>query len=577
MSRDTYGSIHANDNSRVHLGDVNYYGNQERLRYVPGAAFNAYGLDHHSCHPATRQEILDEIKKWATEGPTSKSIFWLNGMAGTGKSTIAYTVAEWLSNQDNLNHANLGASFFFKWGEKDRASAELFFPTIVRQLSHKIRGLAIHIDDAIKADPDICNKALGEQCDKLLVRPLRKLGDELVLPRYVIVVDALDECQKQEDIRTLLQLWALLSQMPNLCIRWFLTSRPELPIQLGFSRISTDARKDIILHEVPRPEIERDISVFLADVFSQVRCDYNVEPLSGVALADDWPGADVLNELTQMAVPLFIIAATISRFVRDFDFDPQEQLEVILNSRKIGQLTNIGQTYLPVLVRAFASPSNTTIQKQHYHEFRLIVGTIITIAEAISPSDLSALLKLSPKTVNLRLRSFSSVLHLPRQVNVPVRLLHLSFAEFLSSEEIQDQPFYINPTATHAMLLSKCLELLSQPSPVGLSEDMCHLSHPGQSRQSLASANIRERLSPAVQYACRYWTYHAQNSKTQILDGGQVHEFLCKHFLHWLEALSLLGCVHDAAVYIKTLQTLLPVCNIPEVVVPNPRLFINGK
>lgn len=135
------GHIQANDNSRVHLGDNYYYGDRERLKHVPGALFNAYGQDHHACHPATRREVLGEIQGWA-EHAMGKSIFWLNGMAGTGKSTIAYTVAEWLHQPGASTCATLGASFFFKRGERDRASAALFFPTIVRQLAHKDPGLA---------------------------------------------------------------------------------------------------------------------------------------------------------------------------------------------------------------------------------------------------------------------------------------------------------------------------------------------------------------------------------------------------------------------------------------------------
>jgi shikimate kinase len=46
--------------------------------------------------------------------PSQKSIFWLKGMAGTGKSTISWTVAESLKNTNYL-----GASFFFKRGSKE--------------------------------------------------------------------------------------------------------------------------------------------------------------------------------------------------------------------------------------------------------------------------------------------------------------------------------------------------------------------------------------------------------------------------------------------------------------------------
>ncbi|KAG8922483.1 hypothetical protein FRC02_011843, partial [Tulasnella sp. 418] len=42
------------------------------------------------CLPNTRVALLEEIFKWANDS-TAKQLFWLNGMAGTGKTTIART------------------------------------------------------------------------------------------------------------------------------------------------------------------------------------------------------------------------------------------------------------------------------------------------------------------------------------------------------------------------------------------------------------------------------------------------------------------------------------------------------
>ena len=89
-------------------------------------------------------------------------------MAGTGKSTISRTVAEWLADQGRLRVVDLRASFFFKRGEGNRGSASRFFSTIARQLILKIPGLDDLITGVISSDPLIFDKALGEQFDKLL-------------------------------------------------------------------------------------------------------------------------------------------------------------------------------------------------------------------------------------------------------------------------------------------------------------------------------------------------------------------------------------------------------------------------
>jgi predicted alpha/beta-fold hydrolase len=58
------------------------------------ASFNAYQRQHDpTCLPDTRVDLLQEIYNWA-DGENSPSIFWLNGLAGTGKSTIARTLVK---------------------------------------------------------------------------------------------------------------------------------------------------------------------------------------------------------------------------------------------------------------------------------------------------------------------------------------------------------------------------------------------------------------------------------------------------------------------------------------------------
>src|SRR5947209_9640352 len=100
----SYGDIGIIKDSCVVQGNI--YHHEERLKHIPGALYDAYGLEHRACHPGTRRELLEKIDRWA-EHPTSRSIFWLNGMAGTGKSTISYTVAKRLNQDKTTGHAKL--------------------------------------------------------------------------------------------------------------------------------------------------------------------------------------------------------------------------------------------------------------------------------------------------------------------------------------------------------------------------------------------------------------------------------------------------------------------------------------
>ncbi|KAK4107441.1 hypothetical protein N656DRAFT_720057, partial [Canariomyces notabilis] len=219
------GSLHAEGQARVHVGN-NYYGSSDILPAVHEAAFDSFAEQSNArCHPDTRIELFRQIRDWA-EDPHGESIFWLNGMAGTGKSTISRTVAKVFAD-DGL----LGASFFFKRGEGDRGKATLFFPTIVSQLVHKIPTLAPFVRDAINGDPGVARKALPDQFKKLILQPLGRIHHAM---SSLIVVDALDECDGDNDVKTIISLLVQAKTLSSVRLRIFITSRPELPIRLEF-------------------------------------------------------------------------------------------------------------------------------------------------------------------------------------------------------------------------------------------------------------------------------------------------------------------------------------------------------
>lgn len=531
----------------------------DKLPYAAGAIFQSFSDSevYTSCHPATRVDLLRQIQDWARQ-PDGKHIFWLNGMAGTGKSTISRTVAEWLTDQDCHNYLGLGASFFFKRGESDRGSALRFFPTITRQLVSKVPELRTPIAEAIDSDPFICDKSLSEQFKKLIYQPLQKV--QLTANHnstFFVVVDALDECESDKEVETILQLWSSLAQITNVCLRLFLTSRPDLPVRLGFKKMSVDAHQDLILHEVPQATVEHDIYVFLKDEFSKIRNSYNDDPPSGMLLDSDWPSENVLRSLTNRAVPLFIVAVTVCRYVGDPTPDPRGALEEICNFQAKGGMSQMEQTYLPVLKRLLTRSSDSYKEETLCRDFRTVVGSIVVLANPLSVASLEILLKVSLTLINFLLRTLHSILYVPADLETPVRTLHLSFGELLLGDKLRDHPFGVDGTTTHRMLLTRCLELLSDSD--GLRENICDLKHPGQSRQEIDSSTIKECLLPALQYACRYWVHHAQQSEIQLLDNDEVHVFLREHFLHWFEALSLMNTSAAVIGYVGALQSLLHV------------------
>src|SRR6266480_4442882 len=139
----------------------------EKIPSAPGAAFDSFTDELNArCHPDTRVGLLHQIREWAKDRQ-GKCIFWLEGMAGTGKSTISRTVAHTFASQKRL-----GASFFFTRGGGDLALANKFFTTLARQLANMLPSFKRSICTVISGNPDIAQKHLRDQWKQLVFQPL---------------------------------------------------------------------------------------------------------------------------------------------------------------------------------------------------------------------------------------------------------------------------------------------------------------------------------------------------------------------------------------------------------------------
>lgn len=533
--------------------DIDLNTTLSKLPVAQGAAFDSHAEEHNpTCYPNTRVGLLEEIDLWVRD-QTAKTMFWLNGMAGTGKSTISRTLA-----RSAMATGCLGASFFFKKGEGDRGGASKFLTTIVAQLVSREPLIVPYVQSAIDTDPTIIGKSMAVQFEKLLIEPLSKAVEDTVTDRtLLIVVDALDECDHSDDIQRLISLFASSKDLTqHLKLRVFLTSRPELPIRLGFTATNVQGTyKDFILHDVPEAIIERDIEAFLVVQLEQIRQVYNRPVAQDRQLPLEWPGEAQIQILVEMAAPLFISAATFCRFIANRKGGiPSGRLKKVLEYQGSNDESKLNATYLPVLTQQIdgLSPQD---QEVVLRDFRHIVGSIVVLFKPLSAPALARLLNTSLEKVWERLDLLHSVLNVPSGAEAPITLLHLSFRDFLLDQTTSSNLFSVNEAYTHKCLATHCLRTMQTE----LRKNVCQLQEPGALFEDVDPKRISDALKPEVQYACRYWVDHLAQSQAILSDDDEVHEFLTNHFLHWLEALGWMGRSWDSIEFLDALRDLVNV------------------
>jgi hypothetical protein len=423
--------------------------------------------------------------------------------------------------------------------------------SIALQLARNVPALKQRIIDAVVERDDIAGQSLRDQWHHLVLGPLSKLSDNDCPASLVLVVDALDECDSDSNIRIIVQLLAEARSPTRARLRVLLTSRPEVPIRYGFGQVADSEHKDVVLHNISPSIVNHDIEIFLR---------YHLQIIAKECYqAEDWPGAEAIGLLVHSACGLFIWAATACRFIQEGGQFVNQRLRAVLKDSSYAEssspkdssssedsgtdesfeilpeqrLDSIYRTVLKSPVRKYRKQE----RKRWYTFIRETLGAIVLLQSPLSASSLARLLRVPAEDVHRTLYELHSIVDVPQDQNRPVRLHHPSFRDFLlNRKRCGDDSFWVDKRSTHEKLAHYCLELMSAPG--SLREDICSLSKPGTLRSEVEEELVASSLLPELQYTCLYWVEHLHTGNVLLIDNNVVHSFLRHHLLHWLEALS---------------------------------------
>lgn len=265
--------------------------------------------------------VIKKISDWE-RSPSAHPFLWMYGPAGSGKTTIAQTMAEIFENDGTL-----GASFFFSRSAPGRPICkDQFVATIAYQLYITLRDLQPHIIYALVNNPDIFDKKLSKQVDELIVKPfnaLLKARPNPISARCVILIDGLDECSPSESQKEILDTIVNLLSLPLL---FLVSSRPESTIRAYFL-----SRSMLGLHTETLPLDDNyrsftDIRAFIIAKFDALRHHHP----AGRDLPQNWPNRRDIARLVGNSSLQFVCADVAMKYISDGTRHPISSLEEVI-------------------------------------------------------------------------------------------------------------------------------------------------------------------------------------------------------------------------------------------------------
>ncbi|KAJ6566194.1 WD40-repeat-containing domain protein [Mycena capillaripes] len=495
------------------------------LRCVPARYHSENTPD--ICMEGTRVDVIKEIVRHLTNAPNPfQRIVMLSGSAGSGKSTIAKTVAATLARDKHI----LAASFFFSRDYAERKEIKFLAATIALQLAdHSAdfeRLLVKFLDDdktgILSAEPRL-------QFQKLIVELLTKIPP--CPTPWVICLDALDECGKDRGQVFLRWLSDSIAEIPT-HVRFFLTGRPDVPSYLKFDKLHA-LMHGIILDEMDPTAVERDIRLYVAQSLDG----------SEWTTREPWKARNHdVEEITRRAGGLFVFAATAVRYIlaglpQDH---PQSSVDYLL---KGAPLTDLDDLYNRIVNEAISLPATGDLRARDSRDRAMqIVGTILSLFEPLDPDGLAALLDMGVDTIRRTLLPLSAVIHVPDATGSTIRIIHLSFREFMTSTILDRRSDLLCGTGHQQRSIALNLIRILQNE---LKFNICEL--PTSYLRNVDMPNIQWRLATYIpchlRYSCRYWADHLTLTSFNSGISQEAGEFLLAKFLFWLEVLSLLEMV----------------------------------
>jgi hypothetical protein len=465
------------------------------------------------CMAGTRETLLDHITTWAANELDTSNIYWIHGLPGIGKTSLAHSICQKLHNKQRL-----AGAFFCQRDDANMSEIRNILPTLISKLAENFPPFRSIVADRLRSDPNLTSKSMNDSFFLDLICNLPRHPKHAL----VFVIDALDECGDDKSRPVLLEVVTeAASRAPWLKI--IVTSRPEDEIQRFFNPLprSSYSRYDLATDQ----ETGADLQTFARMEFDLVAKKWY--------LPTPWPDQSLFDGVISQANSLFIFIKTLVLALQQCE-DPEETLKAALQDSGGTGLKPLYNLYSSIL-KARRVPCNA--------EFRCVIGVVLAVAphRTLCEESIAELAGARPNLVKKWVDDLSSLLYRDEAANGGIRVRHLSISDFFVSDYCAYQ---VDPEAANVQLGIACLKTMTEQ----LRFNICKLE---DSRLANADTHdlpsrIKEHISDALQYSVLYWSNHlcfTPDNGDQYVWGILKEVFGGLYGLFWVEVLSIMGMV----------------------------------
>ena len=385
-----------------------------------------------TCQPGTHARVLQDIEEWLRNA--QQVVYWLHGATGTGKSSIARTVAQ------RYQDSRLAATFLS--GKKTASDDyQKLIPTLAYQIANKIPSSQHQMEEALHEDRTLPVQTTEVQFRKLIIEPLKNTEAS---NGSLIVIDGLDGPAASETVTKLIKLLGEISASGAVPLRFLLTSRAEPHIEEAFRKHMTASNFVSNALEDSREKVRKYLQHHLLDVRKQYDSDMTDEP-------SDWPSIGDLDVLVGNSDGLLLYATTLVRYVEDGRESPQVKLRKALRLQQ-----GVDPLYHQVVSEA-----------RHGKDFHRIIAALVFLRYPLPMIELARFFRMDVSYIRTTLTPCCSVLMIPEDDLGSIRPYHASLRDFLTDEG-RSRDCFCDPARSHASITIQCLQAVTESLGSGL-------------------------------------------------------------------------------------------------------------